>query len=328
MHRILYMRWQSMRLLFSSVACVALCCLLVASTAAQSAIPDTTVYESWLREAFTAAQRRDRVGLEEAADRLIATTAVRLPDGTVVSVSNAWLQDALSSPTPDFPLIAARLGALIDARALPPSSAPADALERLDRLLSAPPFGRSETPETPQWLIDFFDWLAWVIETLLRPLEAVPPASTNVVAWLLTLVGIVLLLAVIVYLIINLRRGMVRDAQIAAHSDDPVPTAAEAFDQAGALARDGDYRAAVRSLYLSALLWLDEQDMVRYDRALTNREYLERAQRNPALLARLTPVIETFDQVWYGHAPVDASAFAAYRQQIEALRRETGAQQA
>ncbi len=317
-----------MRLLASCAVCAALCCLLVASTAAQSAIPDTTVYESWLREAFTAAQRRDRIGLEAAADRLIAATAVRLPDETVVPADNAWLRDALSSPTPDFPLIAARLGALIDARALPQSSAPADALERLDRLLAAPPFARSDasTPETPQWLIDFFEWLAWLIETILRPVGAVPPAATDTVAWVIMLVGVVLLLAVILYLIINLRRGIVRDARIAAEGDDPVPTASEAFDQASALARDGDYRAAMRSLYLSALLWLDEQNLLRYDRALTNREYLERAQRNPALLARLTPVIETFDQVWYGHAPVDASAFTAYRQQIEALRREMGAQ--
>lgn len=317
-----------MRLLFACAVCAALGCLLAASATAQSAIPATTTYESWLREAFTAAQRRDRIGLEEAAERLIATTAVRLPDGTVVSVDNAWLQDALSSPTPDFPRITARLGALIDARAQPASSAPADALERLDRLLAAPPFNRSDPsePETPQWVIDVLDWLAQVIETILRPVEAVPPAATNVVAWVITLAGAALLLAVIVYLLINLRRGIVRDARIAADGDDPVPTASEAFDQASALARNGDYRAAVRSLYLSALLWLDEQDLLRYDRALTNREYLERAQRNPALLARLKPVIETFDQVWYGHAPVDALTFAAYRQQIEALRRDMGAQ--
>jgi len=139
------------------------------------------------------------------------------------------------------------------------------------------------------------------------------------------LVGVVLLLVVVIYLAINVRRGIVRDARIATKGDDYVPTASEVFDQASVLAHNGDYRAAVRSLYLSALLWLDEQDLLRYDRALTNREHLERAQRNPDLLLRLKPVIETFDQVWYGHAPVDAALFAAYRQQIETLRREMGA---
>jgi hypothetical protein len=332
-HQLLYMRRQSVHLLFSK-ACAALCCIFVASAAAQSAAPDTTdttMYESWLREAFTAAQRSDRIGLEAAAERLTSVTAVRMSDGTVVSVDNAWLQEALSSPTPDFSVITARLGALIDARALPASSAPADALERLDRLLAAPPFDRpDDRPElqTPQWLVDFFAWLEQLIETILRPLEVevVPPVAADVIAWAVILTGIALVLGVILYLLINLRRGIVRDVRIATEGDDPVPTASEAFDQASVLARDGDYRAAVRSLYLSALLWLDERDLLRYNRALTNREYLERARGNPVLLARLTPVIETFDQIWYGHMPVDASSFAAYRQQIEALRRDMGAQ--
>jgi hypothetical protein len=174
-------------------------------------------------------------------------------------------------------------------------------------------------------LIDALDWLAQVIETITRPVGAVAPQATNVVAWIIVLVGVALLLAVIIYLAINVRRGIVRDARIATEGDDHVPTASEAFDQASVLAHNGDYRAAVRSLYLSALLWLDEQNLLRYDRALTNREHLERAQRHPDLLLRLKPVIETFDQVWYGHAPVDAALFAAYRQQIETLRREMGA---
>lgn len=314
-----------MRLLSSCLMSAALCCILVASAAAQSAIPDTTTYDSWLREAYTAAQRRDRVGLEEAAERLITTTVVRLHDGTVASVDNAWLQEALSSPAPDFPLITARLGALIDARAQPAPSAPADALERLDRLLAAPPFNRSE-PKTPQWLIDLLEWLERLLETIMRPVEAVPPTATDVVAWVFALIGAALVLAMILYLLINLRRSIVRDTRIATNGDDPALTASQALEQASALARDGDYRAAVRSLYLSALLWLDEQNLLRYDRTLTNREYLERARSNPALLARLAPVIETFDQVWYGHMPMDASAFAAYRQQIEALRREMGVQ--
>ncbi len=314
-----------MRLLSSGMIGAALCCMLVASAAAQSAIPDTMTYESRLREAYTAAQRRDRVALEAAGDRLIEATAVRMPDGTVVSVDNSWLQEALSSPTPDLPLIAARLEALIDARAQPAPSAPADALERLDRLLASPPFNRSE-PETPQWLIDLLDWLEQLLETIMRPVEAVPSTVTDVVAWVFALIGAALVLAIILYLLINLRRSIVRDARIAMNGDDPALTSSQALEQASALARDGDYRAAVRSLYLSALLWLDEQNLLRYDRTLTNREYLERARSNPALLARLTPVIETFDLVWYGHAPIDAAAFAMYQQQIEALRREMRSQ--
>jgi len=292
--------------------------------AVQSDPPDRSVYESWLREAFAAAQRGDRIGLEEVAGRLTAVTAVRFPDGTVVTVDNTWLREALASPTSDLALIRARLGALIDALAQPPSSAPADALERLERPLESPSFD-PPTFEPPQWLIDALDWLVRVLETIIPPVGAVTPQATNVVAWIIVLVGVALLLVVVIYLAINVRRGIVRDARIEAQNDDEALTATGALDQASSLARDGDYRSAVRCLCLSALLWLDEQDLLRYDRALTNREHLERAQRHPDLLLRLKPVIETFDQVWYGHAPVDAALFAAYRQQIETLRREMGA---
>ncbi len=323
MHRLLYICQTVLHSLILIVTGVSLGVSPVSATV-QSDPPDLSVYESWLREAFAAAQRGDRIGLEEVAGRLTAVTAVRFPDGTVVTVDNTWLREALASPTPDLVLIRARLGALIDALAQPPSSAPADALERLERLLESPSFD-PPTFEPPQWLIDVLDWLVRALETIIPPVGAVTPQATNVVAWIIMLVGVVLLLVVVIYLAINVRRGIVRDARIEAQNDDEALTATGALDQASSLARDGDYRSAVRCLCLSALLWLDEQDLLRYDRALTNREHLERAQRNPDLLLRLKPVIETFDQVWYGHAPVDAALFAAYRQQIETLRREMGA---
>ena len=323
MHRLLYICQTVLHVLLLIVIVLWLGVSPVFATV-QSDPPDLSVYESWLREAFAAAQRGDRIGLEEVAGRLTAVTAVRFPDGTVVTVDNTWLREALASPTSDLALIRARLGALIDALAQPPSSAPADALERLERLLESPSFD-PPTFEPPQWLIDALDWLAQVIETITRPVGAIVPQATNVVTWIVVLVGVVLLLAVMIYLAINVRRGIVRDARIAAQNDDEAPTATGALDQASSLARDGDYRSAVRCLCLSALLWLDEQNLLRYDRALTNREHLERARSNPDLLLRLQPVIETFDQVWYGHAPVDAALFVAYRQQIETLRREMGA---
>jgi hypothetical protein len=38
---------------------------------------------------------------------------------------------------------------------------------------------------------------------------------------------------------------------------------------------EGDYRTAVRYLYLSLLLLLEEHGLLRYDRPLTDREYLQ-----------------------------------------------------
>jgi hypothetical protein len=296
--------------------------LILPRAYAQSQPPDLATYTGWVREAFAAAQRSDRLGLEDAATRLVATSSVRLPGDATIAVDNGWLRDALKSAEPDLPAIAERLGAIIDALAQPPSVAPADARERLQRMLDQPPFKQPDEPQTPSWLREFFDWLGRVLENAFRPLGPISPSGGRTVAWGIAIVGAALLIGVLVYLLRGLRRGVVASA----HADDGDAeanlTAKTALDQAGGLARGGDYRTAVRYLYISALLWLDERDILRYDRALTNREYLERVRDNPALRERMAPIVETFDRVWYGHLPIDAESFAAYQRQVEALRQE------
>ncbi|HEU4326997.1 MAG TPA: DUF4129 domain-containing protein [Roseiflexaceae bacterium] len=307
----------------ATLALLALLALLGAPRAAlaQTQEPDLPTYEGWVREAFAAAQRSDRLGLEDAAERLVATERVVLPDGSAVSVDNGWLGDQLELTDPDLGLVSERLGALIDALAQPGSSAPGDATERLREILSRPPFGQPESG--PNWLGEFFDWLGRLLERLFEPLGDLPPGTGNVLGWVIAIIGGVLVVGVVIYLVLGVRRNLVSEVRV--DEDDPEAnlTARTALDQAGDLAREGDYRTAVRYLYLSALLWLDERDLLRYDRALTNREYLEQVRDNPDLRARLAPIVETFDRVWYGHTPLDAGSFAAYRAQVEALRKES-----
>lgn len=299
-----------------------LLCMLCAPspTLAQDQAPDLATYEGWVREAHAAAQRNDRLGLEQVAGRLTAVTRVRLPDGTPISVDNGWLKSAMQETEPDLPVISARLGAIIDALAQPESAAPADARERLQAILDRPPFKTAEPTQAPGWLNDFLRWLGRLLESMLRPIGSVAPATGQTIGWIVLVIGGLLLLGLLGYLLRGLRRTMAQEAR--ASDDDPEAhlTARTALDQAGDLARGGDYRTAVRYLYLSALLWLDERDILRYDRALTNREYLERVRDNPALRARLAPIVDTFDRVWYGHAALDAESFAIYRAQVEALR--------
>src|SRR5262245_4586862 len=51
--------------------------LVLSPAIAQGQPPDLETYTGWVREAFAAAQRSDRLGLEDAGARLIATTSVR-----------------------------------------------------------------------------------------------------------------------------------------------------------------------------------------------------------------------------------------------------------
>ncbi len=296
--------------------------LVLPSVSAQEPPPDLPTYTAWVREAFAAAQRSDRLGLEDVATCLVATTSVRLPQDQSIAVDNGWLQAALAEGEPDLQVIEARLGAILDALAQPPSSAPADARERLQEILSKPPF-RAPAPVTNSWWNDFWSWVGRVLESLLRPIGSIPPSTSEAIGWVVLAIGALLVLGLIGYLLLGLRRMIAVEAR--SDDDDPAAglTARTALDQASQVARSGDYRSAMRYLYISALLWLDERELLRYDRALTNREYLDRLRGNPALRERLRPVVETFDRVWYGHAPLDAESFAAYRAQVEALRSES-----
>jgi hypothetical protein len=290
---------------------------------AQATDPDLPSYVGWIREAQAAARRGDRLSLEDISGRLIQTKHIRLSTGASLAVDNGWLRIELARPTRDTTLIVARLGAIADSLAQPANTAPSDALSRLRAILDAPPYSRPAPTPPPRWLTDFLGWLGRIIEAILQPLGAVAPGTANVVAWAIGLIGLAALIGVIAYLIRGLTRGIVADAKPASGNPEEHLTAREALDQAGSLARDGDYRTGVRFLYLAALLRLDERGLLNYDRALTNREYLERLRDNPRLRTALLPIVETFDRVWYGHLPIDALAFSTYRAQVEQLGRES-----
>jgi hypothetical protein len=72
-------------------------------------------------------------------------------------------------------------------------------------------------------------------------------------------------------------------------------------------------------LYLASLLKLDEVGALRYDRALTNREYVRQVSLKPALAAALWPVVETFDDTWYGFSPVTSEGYRAFESRVGEL---------
>ncbi len=298
--------------------------MLPLPASAQTSTSDLATYEQWLREARIAAQRNDRLGLEQVAAHLVATTAVMLPDETTVPVNNQWLREALDVAEPDLQSIDMRLGALLDALAQPDLTAPDDARQQLRTILSRPPFATAEAGESGL-IASFFEWVLRMLARLFDPVT-VGANTGQAITWIFACLGGVLIIGVLVYLLRGMQFSLTREAQVANETDDPEAnlTANTARQQAVTLARGGDYRTAVRYLYISSLLWLDEHRLLRYDRALTNREYLELLRDNAELRADLSAIIDTFDRVWYGHASLDDEGFTTYRQQVDSLRRSRG----
>jgi hypothetical protein len=77
---------------------------------------------------------------------------------------------------------------------------------------------------------------------------------------------------------------------------------------ASRFARDGEWRLALRALYLELLVTLHERGAIRYERQRTNGDYLASLRGTPAgaPFARLTAA---FDLAWYGNKPFESEAY-------------------
>ena len=288
-------------------------------------------YHRLVTEAYAAAQRSDRIGLDERAEQILQIEAILLPDGSSSPVDNTWLRDALAGEPPDFPTVVARLGAILDALGQPRTAVDADALNKLAQIYDAPPFKDRALPSAwNRFWNAVGEAIARFFEQLFRNLPALGPVPATGASfkgltpagWATLVLGLLLVLALVVYAIRGVRRSIVADAQATADAaDEESLTATQAVDQAHIEARAGNYRGAARYLYLSSLLWLEERGLLQYDRSGTNREYLQQLRGKPAHDA-LAPIVDTFEQVWYGHRPLDAAAFDEYERQVRALHAE------
>ena len=167
----------------------------------------------------------------------------------------------------------------------------------------------------PNWLERILNWLDQLTNRVLNatlPYGRIPLIVTAVLLFLLSLF----------FISRGLSRSLVREAQLEAEGSesDDLLTSRGAFKRAENLSVQGDYRNAIRYLYLSSLLVLDEQGVLRYDRSRTNREYLRSVASRPDLADPLRDVIEVFDRVWYGYEAVDENTYNSYVEHVEELR--------
>jgi hypothetical protein len=196
--------------------------------------------------------------------------------------------------------------------------------QSLARILARPEFqwGSAEMAPWRKWLDE--QWLR-----LQRWLEQRWPAadgngSVNApLHQLATFVLLLLLAGILVYALQGILADLAAESVLAAEESqtgEPL-TADNALRRAQELSGGGDFRSAVRYLYLSTLLRLEERGLLRYDRSLTNREYLQRVAHDPNLAGVLRDVVEVFDRVWYGFQVLDAVAYQRYATAVEELKR-------
>lgn len=233
---------------------------------------------------------------------------VRLAEGTAIRIDTSWISRVLTEDVEQETLqtLQQHIRALLNFHAgggIGVAEAGAS-LSALEGVLSDNRFQYAEVTPTP---------LPEAPDVDVEPLRV----SAGLSQFFLLVAGIVMIVLAFAYFARNLQVQQV--ALTTDESDDPT-TSAEATDLASDRAASQDYRSAIRYLYLSSLLMLNERGLLHYDSSLTNREHLRQINHHPRLLEVLRQVVNAFEDVWYGFAPVDEVFYQQFRQRIDQLR--------
>ena len=217
-----------------------------------------------------------------------------------------------------------RLGNLLDKLLRAHEQYPQDVfvvqdVKPLQEILARPDFQWEEDAiQPPSWLAELYD-------RLLNFLDRILFGTVNTVYQgrdLLMVAAVLIFILALFFISRSLSRSLAQEAELASEDaeSDEMLTSTGALKRAETLSMHGDYRNAVRYLYLSSLLVLDEQGLMRYDRSRTNREYLRSVSSKPELAKPLRDVIDVFDRVWYGFENVDEQTYQSYVKHVDELR--------
>ena len=153
------------------------------------------------------------------------------------------------------------------------------------------------------------------LDKLLNP----KPIQKFKIKYVLFPLGIIAIGIVLIFFIKQIRMNLIRDVGDMETEiiEDDVRTEKAALAHAETAEASNDFRGALRYLYLSAVLHLQERGILPYDKSMTNREYLHQSQVDINLQKTLGPAVTVFDEVWYGHKPCDAETVANYRDLLQ-----------
>ncbi|MFY1831114.1 DUF4129 domain-containing protein [Myxococcus fulvus] len=226
--------------------------------------------------------------------------------------------------------------AAVDARQA--SARARDILARPEFVVAPPVEKAAEEPpeptQPPDWWRRFTTWLGEFLKKLFKREEAPPTrnftppvVSGGAVANTLVVVIAGLTVAVLVYVLWSALKKNVRrkageglevstlDAStLAGDAGHALSRPPEGWAQlADELAAKGEYREAVRSLYLALLSRLHRDGAILYDVTLSNWDYLSQFKGRLEWKPRFRELTLRFDFAWYGNTPVGSSGYQEFR---------------
>ncbi|AKQ67652.1 hypothetical protein A176_004564 [Myxococcus hansupus] len=234
------------------------------------------------------------------------------------------------------------LGATVDAQARADARA---ASARAKDILSRPEFAEAApkvekeaaepatSREPPGWIRRFLDWLGTWLKALFENerQQPVAPSEPRMSGLSVANVLVVVLVALTVGVLGLVLLRALGKTQKSADGEDVQVSTVDAQSLAGAanhalsrapegwahladeLAAKGEYREAVRSLYLALLSRLHRDGAILYDETLSNWDYLRQFRGRAEWKAPFRELTLRFDFAWYGNLPVSQDGYREFR---------------
>ncbi|HYL99479.1 MAG TPA: DUF4129 domain-containing protein [Blastocatellia bacterium] len=190
--------------------------------------------------------------------------------------------------------------------------------DELNRILADPEFGHKKDDRLAELIREVRERVLGVIGRLLNSIFARIFGSQGEGGWIFRgfiIVVLVVVLAVVVRLLWGLRgrpRKKKKTVTILGEEVDEGTTSTDLAGAALSAAKSGDFRTAVRKLYIALLYGLAEKNIIELEANATNHEYLTEVSRHPGLAPPMRYMTDRFDYCWYGMFPVSNEEFNAY----------------
>ncbi|WP_404371175.1 DUF4129 domain-containing protein [Corallococcus coralloides] len=201
-----------------------------------------------------------------------------------------------------------------------PEKAPAESKE--EEVPPEPGWWRRFIDKLGEWLRDFFKRNNPRPQSRDTALPLSGGAAANALVVMLVALTLAVLGVVVVSVLRRKREGAgpalevstVDAAALAGNPDHALSRPPEGWAHlADALAAKGEYREAVRNLYLALLSRLHRDGAIHYDETLSNWDYLRAFRGRPEVKAPFRELTRRFDFAWYGNAPVGADGYTEFR---------------
>jgi hypothetical protein len=183
----------------------------------------------------------------------------------------------------------------------------------LESILARPRF---QYDESTAWWDAIVAWVlgplqvawAWLWETL----AGAASGRQGFVGLALAALSLAVIVVALIYLGRAIRLAVQTDARLREESSrERRQRSDELWQQAQQLAAAGQWQAASRAAYLSALYALDEHAVLHVHSGLTNHEHAARLSRDhPELGDSFAELVQRYDRLRYGHYQVTPETFA------------------